>query len=64
MQKLKLALPAMSKPKERKVKDTTASVWNNDWVYVPAGETDLSKKFRRIRREQALDQAKAMRRVK
>ena len=64
MKKLKLALPAMSKPKERKVKDTTASVWNNDWVYVPAGETDLSKKFRRIRREQALDQAKAMRRVK
>lgn len=64
MQKLKLALPTMSKVKEKKVKDTTASVWNNDWVYVPAGETDLVKKFRRIRREQALGQAKAMRRVK
>lgn len=63
MQKLKLALPAMSKPKEKKVKDTTASVWNNDWVYVPASDTDLAKRFRRIRREQQLEQAK-MRRIK
>ena len=64
MQKLKLALPATSKVEEKKIKDTTASVWNKNWVYVPAGETDLAKKFRRIRREQALNQAKAMRRVK
>lgn len=64
MQKLKLALPAAAQTKTKKVKDTTASVWNNDWVYVPAGDTDLAKRFRRIRREQALEQAKAMRRVK
>lgn len=64
MQKLKLAPPTMSKPKDKKVKDPTASVWNNDWVYVPAGETDLGKRFRRMQREQRLEQAKAMRRIK
>ena len=65
MQKLKLALPQQqaSKIKERKKKDSTASVWNNDWKYIPASDTDLAKRFRRIKREQQLEQAK-MRRVK
>lgn len=65
MQKLKLALPQQqaSKAKDRKQKDPTPSVWNNDWKYVPASDTDLAKRFRRIKREQQLEQAK-MRRVK
>jgi hypothetical protein len=65
MQKLKLALPQQqaSKTKDRKQKDPTASVWNNDWKYIPASDTDLAKRFRRVRREQQLEQAK-MRRVK
>jgi hypothetical protein len=54
----------VSKPKDKKVKDPTASVWNNEWVYVPAGETDLGKRFRRIWREQRLEQAKAIRMIK
>jgi hypothetical protein len=41
-----------------------ASVWNDDWKYIPASDTDLAKRFRRIRREQQLEQAKAMRRIK
>jgi hypothetical protein len=64
MQKLKLTLLSVSKPKQKKPKDTSASVWNDDWKYVPAGETDIAKRFRRIKREQAIERAKAVRSVK
>jgi hypothetical protein len=66
MQKLKLALPQQQEAakRKRKEKDPTACVWNDDWKYIPASDTDLAKRFRRIRREQALEQAKAMRRIK
>jgi hypothetical protein len=52
------------KRKAKEVKDTTASVWNPDWKYTPASETDLAKKFRRIQREQKLEAAKKVRRIK
>ena len=62
-----LAVMPTSDSKKRKakaIKDTTASVWNPDWKYTPAGETDLAKKFRRIKREQKLEAAKKVRRIK
>lgn len=52
------------KRKTKAVKDTTASVWNPDWKYTPSSETDLAKKFRRIQREQKLEAAKKVRRIK
>lgn len=52
------------KRKPKQAKDTTASVWNPDWKYVPSGETDLAKKFRRIQREQKVEAAKKVRRIK
>jgi hypothetical protein len=64
MQKAKLTLLAPSRPKKDKPKDTLASVWNDDWKYVPAGETDIAKRFRRIKREQALERAKTVRSIK
>ena len=43
-------------PVEVKKKDTTASVWNKGWKYAAAGTAvDLAAKFRRIRRQQALE---------
>lgn len=41
-----------------------ASVWNKDWKYTPAGDTDLAKTFRRIRREQELEAARKMLEIK
>lgn len=58
-------MPASDKKRKAKpVKDTTASVWNPDWKYTPAEKTDLAKKFRRIQREQQLEAAKKVRRIK
>lgn len=58
-------MPTSDKKRKAKlVKDTTASVWNPDWKYTPSGETDLAKKFRRIQREQKLEAAKKVRRIK
>lgn len=58
-------MPTTEKKRRVKpVKDTTASVWNPDWKYVPAEKTDLAKKFRRIQREQKLEAAKKVRRIK
>ena len=38
---------------EPEVKDMTASVWNPNFKYKPAGSSiDLAKKFARIRRQQ------------
>lgn len=64
---MNLAVMPTSDSKKRKTKpakDTTASVWNPDWKYTPASETDLAKKFRRIQREQKLEAAKKVRRIK
>lgn len=52
------------KRKAKPTKDTTASVWNPDWKYVSAEKTDLAAKFRRIQREQKLEAAKKVRRIK
>lgn len=59
-------MPASDGKKKQKAreKDTLASVWNPDWKYTPAEKTDLAKKFRRIQREQKLEAAKKVRRIK
>ncbi len=53
-----------NKVRAKEVKDATASVWNPDWKYTSASETDLAKKFRRIQREQKLEADKKVRRIK
>ena len=52
------------KKKQKPAKDTTPSVWNPDWKYTSAEKTDLAKKFKRIQREQKLEAAKKVRRIK
>jgi hypothetical protein len=53
-----------SKKRKPKPKDRTPSVWNPDWKYTPAGETDLAKKFKRIERERKENESKKVRRIR
>ena len=67
MNQNRLLMPVMPEKKRKAKKvvtDDTPSVWNPEWKYTSAEKTDLSKKFRRMLREQKAAAAAKVRRIK
>jgi hypothetical protein len=67
MNQNRLLMPVMPEKKRKAKKvvtDDTPSVWNPEWKYTPAEQTDLAKKFRRIMREQKAAALAKVRRIK